>query len=96
MAFQVKVVLYVTSEVARGLEALVEAFLADGVKFVGVVGNEASRVEDIIDEIVVADGSDDSRFILTASHPGESLQDAVDFAHSLTGEFSGEVQVVEI
>jgi hypothetical protein len=96
MPFQSKVVLHCAAGEPKGLDALVETFLKDGVKFVGVVGKDASRIEDIIDEIVVGDGSDDSRFILTSSHESETLEEALEFARMLTGEYAGEVQLVEV
>lgn len=74
---------------------MVTQFIRDGVVFIGVVGEDCSRVEDIVDELVVGDGSDDRPFILTSSHQGESLEDAIAFAESLTGEYAGEVQVVQ-
>lgn len=94
--FERKVVLHCTSTKRSGLDELVEQFLRDGVKFVGVVGEECSFVEDLIDEIVVGDGVDDTRFILTSSHPNETLDKAIQFARSLTGEYAGDVQVVEL
>jgi hypothetical protein len=60
------------------------------------VGEDCARIEDIIDELVVGDGSDESRFILTSSHPDESLSEAVEFALSLRSEYAGEVQVVQL
>ncbi len=76
---------------------MVEDFIKEGVTFVAVVGADCSRIEDIIDEIVVGDGSDDKRFILTSSHPNQMVDDAVAFAKSLTGDYEGDdVQVVEI
>jgi hypothetical protein len=79
-----------------GLKVLVEAFIADGVAFVGVAGKECDRVEAVIDELVVGDGADESRYILTSSHPMETLEQAVAFARSLTGKYAGDVQVVEL
>ncbi|HEY1708656.1 MAG TPA: hypothetical protein VGG10_10365 [Rhizomicrobium sp.] len=73
-----------------------ENCISDGVIFIGVVGKDCSRIEDVIDEIVVGDGSDDARDILTSSHPDESLESAVAFARSLTGGFAGEVEIVEL
>jgi hypothetical protein len=35
-------------------------------------------------------------FMLTSSHPDESVDDAIRFARSLTGECEGEVQLVEL
>ena len=96
MAYGHKIVLHCRSRQRPDLEPLVEAFLRDGVKFVGVVGVDASRVEDIIDEIVVGFGDDPDRFILTSSHENETLAQAIEFARSLSSEYSGEVQVVEV
>ncbi len=62
----------------------------------GVVGTNCAHIEDVIDQIVVGDGSDNNRFILTSSHPNETLDDAIEFARSLTGEYSGEIQIVEL
>lgn len=39
------------------LDALVAAWMQEGVKYVGVLGVDASKVEDIIDELCVGDGS---------------------------------------
>jgi len=77
------------------LDALVEEFIRDGVMFVGVVGYDCSKVEDIIDEIVVGDGSREHH-ILTSSHADESLDEAVGFADSLTGKYEGKSQVIEV
>jgi len=76
-------------------DALVEQFLASGVKLVAIVGQDCERIESIIDELVVGDGSNAERFLLTSSHPGEGVAEVVAFASSLSGEYAGEVQVVE-
>jgi hypothetical protein len=89
-----KIVLHCRSGYTPRLDALVEEFIRDGVIFVGVVGEDCAKVEDIIDEIVVGDGSRDYH-MLTSSHAGESVAEAVRFAESLTGEFQGEAHVVE-
>ena len=96
MAYGHKVVLHCQSHVRPDLHDLVETFLQDGVKFVGVVGVDASLVEDIIDELVVGDGSDPNRFILTSGHENESVEEALAFARNLAGEYAGEVQLVEV
>ena len=96
MAYPTKLVLHCRSGVPKDLPALVEAFVAGGVKYIGVVGKDAALVEEVIDECIVGDGSDDTRYILTASHQNESLEYAVEFARSLTGLYEGEVQVVEV
>ena len=63
MSYAQKVVIHSKSGATRALEALVEQFISDGVRFVAVAGNDCALIEDIIDEIVVGDGSDDTRFI---------------------------------
>ena len=44
-----------------------------------LVGKDASRIEAIIDELCVADGSRDYD-MLTASHENETLEDTIDLA----------------
>lgn len=90
-----KIVLHCPNGYEPRLKALVEEFIRDGVIFVGVVGKDCAKLEDIIDELVVGDGERDYH-MLTSSHPNESVEDAVRFAGSLTGEFEGEVHVVEV
>ena len=72
-----------------------DAFLHDGVKYIGVVGEGCAHIEDLIDEMVVGDGTETTRFILTASHPGESLAAAVEFAEVVIDKSTGDVQVLE-
>jgi predicted aldo/keto reductase-like oxidoreductase len=96
MPYSRKIVLICPHGATPRLETLVEKFIQDGIKFVAVVGNDCSRVEDFIDEIVVGDGTREF-FLLTSSHPGETTADATDFARSLSGEYAGdEVQLVEL
>ena len=95
MAYGRKLVLHCRNGYESRLDVMVEDFIKDGVKFVGVVGKDCSKVEDIIDDLVVGDGTRDYD-LLTSSHEGKSIDEAVEFAKSLTGEFAGEVQVVEL
>ena len=96
MPYAPRIVLHSLSGAPNGIDALVEAFLKDGVKFVGVVGKDAARIEDMVDEAVVGDGSDHSRFLLTSSHEGETLEEALEFAQMLSDEYGSGVQVVEV
>lgn len=89
-----KIVLHCRTGYSPRLDTLVEEFIRDGVIFVGVVGVDCAKVEDIIDELVVGFGDRDYH-MLTSSHAGESIEEAVQFAESLTGEFEGEAHVVE-
>ena len=96
MPYGRKIVLHCPDGYQPQLDAMIEKFIEDGVVFVGVVGKDCAKIEDIVDEIVVGDGSSGRPFVLTSSHPDESLDDAVEFAASLTGEHAGEVQVVTL
>jgi hypothetical protein len=90
-----RVVLHSRAGYRMELDAMVAQWILDGVKYVGVVGADASTVEDIIDQLCVGDGSKPYD-MLTASHtPDETLQDAVLLASQLSG-FQGAVTVVEL
>jgi hypothetical protein len=59
MAFARKIGLNCPRGYDSQLDGLVEDFIRDGVVFVGVVGTDCERIEDIIDELVAGDGSRD-------------------------------------
>ena len=89
-----KVVLNSTSGNFDALKNLVPAFIADRVELVAAMGFEAARVEDIVDDLCKGDGSR-PYFLLTTSHPGESLVDVLEFISSTSWEIDGPVEVVE-
>ena len=79
------------------LEPFVEACLRDGVDLIAIVGQGASKMDDLIDEIVVGDGSDDSRFVVTSFHENETVKDVLEFARRWKEDHFGQtVQVVEL
>lgn len=89
-----KIVLHCPQGNRIELDSLVKSWVTEGVTYVGVVGLDASKVEDIIDELCVGDGSNPYQ-MLTASHRAdETLEDAVFLAEQLIGEFAGDVRVV--
>ena len=96
MQYLPKVVLHCSAGYGPEVDGLVEQFRGSAVKLVCVVGVDCQRIEDIIDELVVGDGSDTSWDLLTTSHPNESVAEVVAFARSFTGDFAGDVQVVEV
>jgi hypothetical protein len=59
------------------LPSFVEACIRDGVALIAVVGNGCSEIEELIDELVVGDGSDKSRFIVTSCHPSETVEEVM-------------------
>jgi len=91
-----KIVLHSLTGYRPELDSLVEGWINAGIKYVGVVGVDASQIEDLIDEICVGDGSE-PYFMLTASHQSdETLQDAITLAELINGDpYVGQIQVVE-
>lgn len=94
MSYEKKIVLNCPRGLHQSIDSLVDAFMQSGVTYVGVVGKDASHIEDIIDEICVGDGSN-VYSMLTANHEDETIQDAINLAEQLTGEYVGPVQMVE-
>ncbi|MGO4713955.1 hypothetical protein [Bradyrhizobium sp. 2TAF24] len=56
----------------------------------------ASKVDDIIDELVVGDGSDPSRFITISFHPDETVEEVLEFARAWEREKGQAVQLVKL
>lgn len=79
MPYSKKLVLHCPNGYDVRLDAMVEEFIRDGVVFVGVVGKDCEKVEEIIDELVVGNGGR-SYELLTSSHPDESIDEALEFA----------------
>lgn len=72
-----KIILHSPVSDERLLDAFVEQCLRDDVSLIAVVGPGCARLEDVIDWIVVGDGSDPARFVCTTSHPDEPFDDVV-------------------
>jgi hypothetical protein len=90
-----KIILHSFRGDAPELDGLVQQWIEDGVLYVGVIGVDASRIEDRIDALCVGDGSA-SYFMLTASHESdEGLEDAIALSDSLSEEFAGAATIVE-
>ena len=78
-----------------GLDTLVADFRRDGVLFVGVVGKDCDIIEDIIDELCQDDDASGAPAMLTSSYVDGTVEEAVSFAETLGGVYSGAVEVVE-
>ncbi len=78
------------------LDILVRQWIQEGVRYIGVVGQDAALIEDIIDELCVGDGVE-PYFMLTAAHsPDEELDDAIALAQQISEEFGDEIRVIEL
>ena len=89
-------VIVVTDRVAGDwLEPLVAQWVRDRIVWIAVVGPDCVAIEEHIDELVIGDGLDRGLFVMTTSHPNETLDDVTDFMLSLVGEYEGDVAIVE-
>ena len=95
LQYEKKIVLYCPAGYRTSLDSLVEDFIKAGVIFVGVVGKDCAKVEGTVDALVVGDGSREYD-LLTSSHPNESVEEALEFARSLSLDFDGPVQLVTL
>ena len=96
MTYAAKIVLQLPVSNPDLLEPFVEACLRDGVDLIAIVGEGASRMDDLIDEIVVGDGSDRSRVINTTFHADETVEEVSEFARSWKEELGQAVQLVKL
>jgi hypothetical protein len=71
MTYAPKIVLELPVASPDLLEPFVEACLRDGVDLIAIVGEGASKMDDLIDEIVVGSGADRNRFVNTSFHENE-------------------------
>ncbi len=62
------------------LNDFVETWLGNGVELIAVFGPGSEELHDLIDDIVVQDGSDDTRFLPTTWHDSETLSEVIEFA----------------
>jgi hypothetical protein len=79
MPYASKLILHTPLADPVKLDSFVEACLADHVILIAVLGPDAEKVHDLIDEVVVGDGSDESRFVMTSFHSDESLEEVLKF-----------------
>ncbi|WP_407153992.1 hypothetical protein [Bradyrhizobium sp. STM 3557] len=96
MNYAPKIVLQLPISNPELLDSFVEDCLRDGVSPIAVVGDGATQIEDIIDELIVGDGSDRSRFITTSSHQNETLDEVLAFARLYDQDLSQAVQLVKL
>jgi len=96
MTTEPKIVLVLPLSDKALLPAFVEKCLADNVSLIAVIGEGCAQIENEIDGLIIGDGSDDSRFITTSSHPDEPLDEVVDFATMWWINADGPTHVVRI
>ncbi len=90
-----KVVLISESGYSSKHDALLLSFLDQGVELFSVVGRDCELWEEAMDDLVVG-GLESTRYITTTSHPGENVDDVMEFATAFNTKTSGAVHVVNI
>lgn len=74
MPYAARIILHTPISDSTALARFVEDCLADEVVLIAVIGRDASVVEDQIDDLIIRDGSDGSRFIVTTAHAEETIE----------------------
>ncbi|HEX9447347.1 MAG TPA: hypothetical protein VF920_05180 [Dongiaceae bacterium] len=97
MAYAKRVILNCPAGCREDLGQMVEDFLHDGVQLICAMGADAAKIEDAVDWLVIGDGSDETRFILTSSHKDETLENVIEFAHHfVTDDGDQSVQIIDL
>jgi hypothetical protein len=96
VTFAPKLILHSPVSDERLLDEFVEQCLRDGVSLLAIIGPGCSRLEDVIDEIVVGDGSDPSRFLCTTSHPDDDFDTVMNMAQTWEMDKNDPVQEVRL
>ena len=96
MQYAQRIILHAPPWNSPKLGAFVEKCIQDKVVLVCVIGDDCERVEDVIDELVVGNGDDDSRFLNTTSHLNESIVEVRKFAQTWTLDVDETLPVQEI
>jgi hypothetical protein len=78
------------------LAPFVEDCLADSVSLIAVHGEGCEQIEDQIDWLIVGEGADESRYITTSSHPGETLEEVLEFAADWRVNADGPTRAVRL
>jgi hypothetical protein len=88
-----RIVLHSPVSDRAALAEFVELCLKDDVRLISIIGEGADGLELEVDLLVVADGSDEKRFLVTSVHPRESLGEVLEFASSWMCEREGLLEV---
>jgi len=79
---------------------MVVKWFEENVGFIGVVGEDCERIHDIIDDLTIdyeeRTGTTREPVLLTTWHNDETVDDVIEFASSLSDEYEGPVEVVEL
>jgi hypothetical protein len=96
MPFSRKIILHVPVSDEALLEKFVEQCIKDCVSLVAIFGPDCEKVEDLIDDFIVGDGSDETRHFCTSAHPNESLTEVLEMVEVWEDERGDAVEQVRL
>ena len=96
MGLAAKILLYCPVSDEALLDSFVEDCIADGVSIIAVFGTGSNRIEDVIDEIVVGDGTRPDRFVCTTAHEDETLDHVINMLKCWEMDKDGDVQIIRL
>lgn len=96
MPFAQKLILHSPVSNESLLEEFVEKCLADRVSLLAICGPGSNLLEDIVDLLVIGDGSRPDRFLCTTSHPDEPLDEVLAMTNAWETDKGGTVELVEL
>jgi hypothetical protein len=95
-AVQRRVVLHTQVPYERGYDELLQRLIEREIALLCVVGVDCDAWEDAMDQACVGPDGEGSRFVLTSSHPDETLAEVVAFAKTMRLDDAGGVEVIEV
>jgi hypothetical protein len=96
MALANKIILHSPVKDESRLAAFVEQCLVDGVSLLAIFGPGCEELAEIIDWLVVGDGSNPGRFLCTTSHPREPFDDVLNMVQTWESERGDPVEQVQL
>ena len=95
MANMRKIVVHSTSGLDRDISGLARSWMSEGVRFIVVVGRDASGLEEAIDWVCIGDGKDPYERLTASLGVEEGISDALNLAESISDEYGESISVVE-
>jgi hypothetical protein len=93
MSLPPRILLYSPVSDYAALTELKERCLKNGVRLISIAGPDADKLELQVDLLVVGDGFDETRFLVTSAHPSEPLDEVREFASGWVCEGEGLLEV---
>ena len=91
-----KIILHAPVSDEALLVDFVERCLRDGVSLIAILGPDSERLEDVIDDLVVGDGSIPGRFLVTMAQGDDPIDETMELVRSWDSELGGGVEDVRL